>query len=157
MLEKEEAIKQRLEQQFDFMAGKCEIKRIRRLWAEVPREKLLAVASFAKNELGFNSLCMITGLDSGENFELIYHLACCGIMLNLKAFAPKADPVFETITSLFEGATMYELEIHNLLGVQINGIPEGIRYPLPDGWPEGQYPLRKEWKKETPATEQEGS
>jgi Ni,Fe-hydrogenase III component G len=28
----------------------------------------------------------------------------------------------------------------------VTGLPEGSRYPLPDNWPEGQYPLRKDWK-----------
>ena len=82
---------------------------------------------------------------------MIYHFANGGIVLNLKAFAPKTDPVFETVTGLYEGATMYELEAHNLLGLTVKGIPEDIKYPLPDDWPEGQYPLRKDWKKEMPA------
>ena len=28
---------------------------------------------------------------------------------------------------------------------QVHGLPEGPSFPLPDCWPEGQYPLRKEW------------
>jgi len=35
-----------------------------------------------------------------------------------------------------------------MLGVQIEGLPPGKRYPLPDNWPAGQYPLRKDWKTE---------
>jgi Ni,Fe-hydrogenase III component G len=157
MLEKEEAIRQKLETKFDFMKDKCVVKRERRLWAEAPREKLLDVVAYLKNDLGFGSLCTITALDSGENYVMIYHLANVGIMLNLKAAAPKTDPVFDTVTGLFEGATLYELEAHNLLGIDVRGIPEGIRYPLPDCWPDGQYPLRKDWKKEAPASSQEGS
>jgi membrane-bound hydrogenase subunit beta len=34
----------------------------------------------------------------------------------------------------------------DLLGIQVEGIPPGRHYPLPEGWPEGQYPLRKDWK-----------
>jgi len=34
------------------------------------------------------------------------------------------------------------------LGVRIQGVADGNRYPLPDGWPEGQYPLRKDWTQE---------
>ena len=157
MLEKEEAIKKRLEEKFGFMADKCAVIRERRLTAEAPREKLLEVLAFLKDGLGFGSLCTITGLDSGENFELINHLANGGIVLNLMVFAPKTDPVFDTVTGLYEGATMYELEARNLLGLVIMGIPDDIKYPLPDDWPAGQYPLRKDWKKETPAEAQEGS
>lgn len=157
MHEKEEAIRQRLIEQFDFMAEKCAINRERRLTAETPRERLLEVAAFLRDELGFGSLCTITALDSGDSYEMIYHFANSGIVLNLKALAPKTDPVFETVTGLYEGATMYELEAHNLLGLTVTGIPGDIKYPLPDDWPEGQYPLRKDWKKEMPAAAQEGS
>ena len=29
--------------------------------------------------------------------------------------------------------------------MQVQGLPPGNRYPLPDDWPQGQYPLRKDW------------
>jgi NADH:ubiquinone oxidoreductase subunit C len=64
--------------------------------------------------------------------------------------------VFETITGLYEGATLYELEAHNLFGLTVRGVPVGIKYPLPDDWPAEKYPLRKDWKAETPARVQEG-
>ena len=35
-----------------------------------------------------------------------------------------------------------------MFGIKVEGLPEGERYPLPDGWPEGQYPLRKDWNKD---------
>jgi len=155
MPDKEEAIRQRLLETFPFLGDSCQINRDRRLTAVTPREKFLEVATFLKNELDFDSLCTITSLDSDDNYEMIYHFASGGIVLNLKVFAPKSDPVFETVTGLYEGATLYELEAHNLLGVQVNDIPLGIKYPLPDDWPQGQYPLRKDWKKEKPALEQE--
>ena len=157
MHEQEEAIRQALVDRFGFMEDKCQVTRERRLFGEAPRDKVLDVIGFLKDEQGFQSLCTMTGLDSGDNWEIIYHLARGGIMMNLKAFAPKDDPVFATVTGLYEGATMYELEIHNLLGVTITGIPGDIKYPLPDDWPEGQYPLRKDWKKQAPAQPGEGS
>jgi membrane-bound hydrogenase subunit beta len=165
MPEKEEAIQGKLEKKYDFMRGKCAVRRERRLWAEVPREKLTEVAKFLKDDMGFEFLCTITGLDIVENealrfsrtgYEMIYHLANGGIVLNLKTFIPQEDPVIDTITGVYEGATMYELEVHNLLGITVRGIPEGIKYPLPDDWPDGEYPLRKDWNKEPPVTTQEG-
>jgi membrane-bound hydrogenase subunit beta len=35
-----------------------------------------------------------------------------------------------------------------LLGAQVEGLPQSSRYPLPDNWPKGQFPLRKDWKAE---------
>ena len=152
MLEKEELIAEKLKARFDYLAPS--VQRERRIWADVPREKFLEVLAFLRDELGFCSLCTVTGLDSGDEFELIYHLAengskDGGIVFCLKEKAPKSDPVFDTSTDLFKGGTLYELEARNLLGLTIRGIPEDIRYPLPDHWPEGEYPLRKDWNKST--------
>ncbi len=156
MPEREEAIRQKLTDQFDFMRDTCVVNRERRITAEAPRGKLVEVAEYLKNELGFGSLCTITGLDSGDNFEMIYHFANGGIVLNLKVLAPKTDPVFDTVTGLYNGATLFELEAHNLLGLKVLDIPEGIKYPLPDSWPDGEYPLRKDWHKEPAEAPEQG-
>ena len=46
----------------------------------------------------------------------------------------------------FPAAEIYERELIDLLGAKVAGLPEGKRYPLPDDWPAGEYPLRKDWK-----------
>jgi NADH:ubiquinone oxidoreductase subunit C len=157
MFEKEESIVKSLTEKFGFFEGNCTVTRARRIFAQAPREKIVAVADYVKNTLKFGSLCTITGLDLGEDFQLIYHLANeDGIVLNIKVNAPKSDPVIETVTESYNGGILYEEEIRNLLGVDITGIPTDIRYPLPDGWPDGQHPLRKDWKGEMPEIKQEG-
>jgi Ni,Fe-hydrogenase III component G len=86
----------------------------------------------------------------------MYHLATeAGVVLTLVTTAPKDGPGPQTVTPYFPHAELYEREVVDLLGIQIQGLPEGNRYPLPDGWPEGQHPLRKDWSKESldPPTE----
>jgi len=91
-------------------------------------------------------LCTITGLDLGSDFGMIYHLAReDGIALNIETGVPKENGKVKTISSYFPSGIIYEKEIVDLFGVNIEGIPEGVRYPLPDDWPPGQYPLRKDW------------
>jgi membrane-bound hydrogenase subunit beta len=154
MPESEESVTKRLIERFPHLAGRCAVVRARRITAEAPRELIAELAGFIKDTLLFPSLAMITGLDAGEEFLLIYHFAGSGgIVLSVKASVPKADPVFETVTEIYPGAVLYEVEARNLLGVTIKGIPEDIRYPLPDDWPEGQHPLRKDWTQ--PEAEQE--
>ena len=48
----------------------------------------------------------------------------------------------------FPGAELYERELVDMFGISVEGLPAGNRYPLPDDWPQGQHPLRKDWKKE---------
>ena len=148
MAAKEENIQNELVSKFPFLTDKVKIQRERRIFADVPRVNFRNVLEYAVKDLGFSFLCTMTGMDEGEDLSFMYHLARQdGIMLNLKIRAPKINPVINTITDYFKGAEIYEREVMDLLGTKVEGLPEGKRYPLPDDWPEGQYPLRKDWKK----------
>jgi len=145
----EETIKAELLQKFPQLEGKCEIIRQRRITLEVDRSRLIELLNFSCSELKFNILCTITGLDVGDDLQFIYHIANKeGIVMNVKANAPKTDPVISTVLGIYNGATFYERELEDLLGAKVEGLPEGRHYPLPDNWPKGQYPLRKDWKPE---------
>jgi NADH:ubiquinone oxidoreductase subunit C len=131
------------------MAEKITVKRGRRVFAETPSDRFMEVITHAATCMGFSVLCTMTGLDEGENLAFVYHLSRLdGTMLNLKTAVPKSKPVIQTVTHLFPGGTMYEREVVDMLGAQVDGLPPGKRYPLPDNWPAGQYPLRKDWKPE---------
>jgi Ni,Fe-hydrogenase III component G len=93
---------------------------------------------------------MITGLDEGESLSVIYHLSCSGgIILNIKRSVPSDAPRIKTVSAYFFGADIYEREIADLFGIKVEGLPPGPRYPLTDDWPQGEYPLRKNWKAKT--------
>ena len=122
------------------------VAREKRIFATVTREKLVEAAK-ALREFGMVNIGTITGLDSGENFEVIYHFyAEDGVMLNLKVFTPKDKPVIPSVTEVYAGVFLYERELMDLLGIVVEGTPPSRRYPLPEDWPAGQYPLRKDWK-----------
>ena len=98
----------------------------------------------------FTILCAMTGLDLGATLGVIYHLARpSGVVLNLATALPKDKPVLQSVTARFPAAAAYERELVDLLGFQVQGLPEGPRYPLPDNWPAGQHPLRKDWTAES--------
>ena len=147
---REQNIQSKLESKFSFLKDKVKIKRERRIFVEVEKlSDFRSVFDFAVRDLDFKRICMITGLDEGDNFATIYHLASfSGMIFDLKTYVPKSNPVIKTIMDTFPGAELYERELVDMFGIKVEGLPEGSRYPLPDDWPDGQYPLRKDWKKE---------
>jgi membrane-bound hydrogenase subunit beta len=147
MESREIKIKQDLLNRFPYLSNKVRVQRDRRIYAEVDYALFLEVFEYAIHKLNFTFLCTITGLDEGQTISFIYHLTTQnGIILNLKTGIPKERPVLKTIIGYFRGAEIYERELVDLLGVKVEGLPEGKRYPLPDDWPLDQYPLRKDWK-----------
>ncbi|TRO52052.1 hypothetical protein E2P63_04155 [Candidatus Bathyarchaeota archaeon] len=87
----------------------------------------------------------ITGVDLGTEIELNYHMVCGGtVTLKNRVFREK--PVTKTITDILPGANLYEREVYDLLGVVFEGHPNLERLLLPESWPKGDYPLRKDWK-----------
>ncbi|HVO77055.1 MAG TPA: NADH-quinone oxidoreductase subunit C [Candidatus Bathyarchaeia archaeon] len=145
----EETIRQELGAKFPFLAEKIAVRRERRIFADVPADRFMEVFEHAAVSMGFTHLCTITGLDEGENLAFVYILARPdGTILSLKQAVPKAKPVIKTISGTFPGGAIYERELVDLFGAEVEGLPPGKRYPLPDNWPVGQYPLRKDWKPE---------
>ena len=135
---KEENIKNDLIKKFPALDGKVAVKRARRISMETRYEDFQPIFEYAINNLGFTFLCTITGLDETPMIAFIYHLAQPqGVVLNIKTAVPKADPIIKSVTRYFADADIYERELEDLLGVKVQGLPEGQRYPLPDNWPAG--------------------
>lgn len=129
---------------FPELEGKVRVQRERRVWAEVEYASFRKIFEAVVKDMGFSILCIITGLDEGENLGFIYHVADLGgTVLNLHTLSRKDGPGIATISDLFPAAHIYERELSDLFGATIDGLAPGNRYPLPDGWPEGQHPLLK--------------
>jgi membrane-bound hydrogenase subunit beta len=144
----EEKIIQVLESRYAYLKGSIRFARPRRLFLDVNLDKLFEVLEFLLKDLEFKQLCTITGLDEGSKFAIMYHFAqnSGGIVLNLKTTVDRNNPTIKSITTLYESAEIYERELEDLFGMVVEGLPKGLRYPLPDDWPKGDFPLRKDWK-----------
>lgn len=129
-----------------FSAQNVNVSRDRRIFAEISPLKLVEVVQALKED-GMSHIGAITGLDLGDRFEVIYHLSNNdGILLNLKIFMPRENPLIPSITEIFPGAFLYERELIDLFGIMVEGAPQSRKYPLPEDWPDGEYPMRKDWK-----------
>ncbi|MEM2914711.1 MAG: NADH-quinone oxidoreductase subunit C, partial [Candidatus Bathyarchaeia archaeon] len=117
----------------------------RRIFVHIKPEILHQSVSYLVNELNFTHLTTITGLDLKNEFEVIYHINDGQNELSIKIRIPRDKPNVPTITDIIPGAALYERELHDLFGIVAEGHPELKRIILPDNWPEGVYPMRKEW------------
>jgi NADH:ubiquinone oxidoreductase subunit C len=122
------------------------VQRDRRVFITVAKDDFRKVME--RLVKGFSQIAMITGIDIGEEIEVIYHLTRRGLVLSLRTRVPKEEPVLPTIVDLIPGSVFYEREVHELLGVTFNGNSDMSPLILPDGWPSDVYPLRKEWTSE---------
>jgi len=128
------------------MGARCvfetSVPRARRIFVRVYKECLKDVILFLKNE-GFAHLSAITGLELDDVIELLYHLNRGGIELTVRVKLPLNEVSVPSITDIIPGSSLYEREVHDLLGVKFDGHPDLRRLILPDEWTEGVYPLRK--------------
>jgi NADH-quinone oxidoreductase subunit C len=142
----EQAILDELRTQFQQELLEAKVTRDRRIFIEVSPRAYKPVMDYIVRTMGFTHLSTMTGLDSTEGFEIMPHLSRGGAVLTVKVRVGRDNPMVETITDLIPGATLYEREIHDLVGVVFRGHPNLERLILYEGWPEGVHPLRKEYK-----------
>jgi len=103
---------------------------------------LYEAISFLKNNFFFDMLKSITGIDLGEEIELIYNLYSTeneeDVMISIKV-----QNETESITDLFESAKADENEIYDMFGIKFTGNEDLKRLYLPENW--NGYPLRKDY------------
>jgi membrane-bound hydrogenase subunit beta len=118
----------------------------RRLMVLLSLELLKPTMKWLKDECGFYHCSTITGLDSGENLEVLYHMTDGGPEVTFRIAVPKTNPHIPTVTDIVPGALLYERELQDMFGFVVDNIPDPRRYVLPEDWPDGVYPLRKDHK-----------
>jgi membrane-bound hydrogenase subunit beta len=119
---------------------------LRRIYLKVGAADLLSAVKTLRESLGLAFLSTISGVDLGDNFEIIYHFALPGAQINVRTQVPRSDPHIESICPVIPGAILYERELQDMFGLKVDHIPDPRRLVLPDDWPADSYPLRKDWK-----------
>jgi membrane-bound hydrogenase subunit beta len=110
-------------------------------------DKLPAAITTVQAVLGFDRLITISTIDSGETFELLYHLiGPHRIIVTLAIDLPRNQPLTPTVSDLLPPAGIYERQIHDLFGIVFEGHPGLKKIILNEDWPDHEYPLRKDWK-----------
>ncbi|MFO7584621.1 MAG: NADH-quinone oxidoreductase subunit D [Anaerolineales bacterium] len=115
----------------------------------IAAEKLVEVATLIRDELGYDLLSSVTGVDyiEEEMMEVVYHAykTTGGPALVFKVQAARVDPVVvPSLISVWHGADFQEREIWDLYGIRFEGHPDLRRILMWEGF-EG-HPMRKDWK-----------
>ena len=121
------------------------IPKEKRVWVTVKVDKLRDAVSYIKEKEGLFHLSTITGVDYGEERELNYHFNRPNLIFTIKVRVPSDKPEVPSITDIINGATIFEREVYDLLGVTPIGHPNPKRLLMTEEWPEGVFPLLKKW------------
>ena len=115
----------------------------------VEKDSFIEVATAIRDELGFDLLTAVTGVDyfPENRMEVVYHAyrTTGGPSLVFKVQVPRVDPVeVPSLIDLWPGVDLQEREAWDLMGIKFTGHPDLRRILMWEGF-EG-HPLRKDWK-----------
>jgi Ni,Fe-hydrogenase III component G len=91
-------------------------------------------------------LAAITGLDQPQHnqVEILYHFCSGAAVLTLRVQQPRQGAKVPTLALIVPLAAMLERELHEMFGIEVEGLPDSSRLYLPDDWQDGIYPLLKD-------------
>lgn len=104
-----------------------------------------AVAALQERPWGY--LSAITGLDLGPasgEIEVLYHFCSRAAVVTLRVRASRESPSVPSVCAAIPSASLFERELSEMLGVTVVHTPNPDRLFLPEDWPKGVYPLRKD-------------
>jgi NADH-quinone oxidoreductase subunit D/NADH-quinone oxidoreductase subunit C/D len=115
----------------------------------VPADKIVEIGEYVRDELGFNYLSSVTGVDliEDDKMEVVYHtynVSEGGGSLVLKVQVDREDPAVPSLVPVWPGADFQEREAWDLFGIKFDGHPDLRRILMWEGF-EG-HPMRKDWK-----------
>jgi membrane-bound hydrogenase subunit beta len=124
--------------------------KFRSLWIEMKKSAFRGAVEHICHLQKHPHLAIISSSDLGDKVELIYHFTIYygyhleELSLGLRVKLPKSDLKIPTITDLIPGAIFTERETQEMMGVEVEGIPDGRRLFIAEDVPEGVYPWRKD-------------
>lgn len=113
----------------------------------LPPSKLYSLAKQLKEreEVKFDFLDCLSGVDYGHDLGVVYHLRSTiyehAIVLKTRT-SDREDPKLDSVSDLWRTAEFHEREVYDLLGVKFNNHPDLRRLFLDNSW---GFPLRKDY------------
>lgn len=153
-LQDEQKIVDTLKSQFGEKILESDVPRERRINIKVADPDHLEIFSFAMEKWQAWHLIAISSVDKPDGvIAAVYHFDIrppfggqAAISMNLMIDCESREkPKLASAFNLIPGAEFFEREAHDLMGIFFEGNPNLSRLILPDSFPEGVYPLRKDF------------
>jgi Ni,Fe-hydrogenase III component G len=123
-------------------------KNPRRIYVEVKPEAVPDATFLVHKELGAR-FQIATGVDTPRAIEILYHWAFDrhDFLVTVRTKLDRENPEIDSVAPICTGIEWIEREIWELLGVRFCNHPDMRHLLLKDDWPEGQYPLRRDYRR----------
>jgi NADH:ubiquinone oxidoreductase subunit C len=113
----------------------------------VPASKLHSLAKQLREteEVKFDFLFCLSGVDYGKDLGVVYHLRSTvyGHTIVLKTLtSDRVNPVIDSVSDIWQTADLHEREVYDLLGIKFANHPDLRRLFLDSSW---GFPLRKDY------------
>lgn len=114
-----------------------------RIWISMTPEGLLPAVDILRERFGIIQLAVIVGEDMRDAFLVNYVFIGMPVLI-LQVRVDRELAEVPSLAKVIPGAMVYEREIFDLFGIHPVGHPDLRRQAVPEDWPQGVYPLRKD-------------
>ena len=124
-------------------------RKSKQVWLKIARESLIPTLRRLV-EIQYPHVSVIAFCDTGAQVDLMYHFHVYWgipheeVLVTLAVSLDKTDLKVPTITGIIPGALTSEREKQEMLGIEVVDIPDGRRLFLPEDFPAGVFPWRKD-------------
>ena len=124
-------------------------RKSKQVWLKIARESLIPTLRRLV-EIQYPHVSVIAFCDTGAQVDLMYHFHVYWgipheeVLVTLAVSLDKTDLKVPTITGIIPGALTSEREKQEMLGIEVVDIPDSRRLFLPEDFPQGVFPWRKD-------------
>jgi Ni,Fe-hydrogenase III component G len=115
-----------------------------RLYVTADKKDAKELVRYLFRDLGAR-FSIASGVDTRPAVEILYHMAFdeYSLMVTVRVAVEKPELEMPSFSDFMPAAEWIEREIREMFGVNFIGHPKLETLLLPDDWPQGVYPLRK--------------
>lgn len=120
-----------------------------KIYLSIPKKAIVKFSEYIFNELKGRFVISIgtdtRSISNDYTITYIFSLDKEKTFVSLQAHVKNNDLAIDSITPIIPGANWAEREVQDMVGVHPKGHPDPRRILLADDWPDGVYPLRKDF------------